>query len=1016
MDIDRLRKEIRVNERLNSATDKQSRLFTYDGVFDSSVGQCEVYDNVVAPLIDEVLSGYNCTVFAYGQTGTGKTYTMEGERSDFECSWQDDPKAGIVPRALDQLFETLNESSSTSQVAVSYMELYNEKLYDLLNPNDDFASLSIYEDKGGKVKIGRLAQVAVTKKDEIFEILQKGSAKRQKAATKLNSCSSRSHTIFTVTIRSKDPDALLSGEEIYRIGKLNLVDLAGSENIGRSGAVEKRAAEAGNINKSLLTLGRVITSLVERQNHIPYRESKLTRLLQDSLGGGTKTSIIATISPNILDVEDTLSTLDYAQRAKKIQNKPEVNQKVAKMDILRDVEEELLRTRRDLEAARCGTNAFVISKENYDSMTTTIDSLGKGLAEREAQKVELEIRICDLEAEKESINALFSETKQQLEVETKKRVETEHNLERTEKDLKVTTQDRNEQKHLVDVHVRTEQELKSQADQLLCVAQVSTDHVSKLHEKVERVYGLHEETISKVGNTCKSIEDQMKLFQMFVTENFDSGILRAVDSVVKNKFDQLSGSIVTASDQVDKFTDSVSVGIVSLTNSSDDQLAIDELNKVVISTQDLKKFKDELRTELSDALQLSKSRSQGLLQTFLDLFSRQRTALEELLMNLSQQLTQSSQDVAKEFASLESVIVNHLQNKSKEDELMAAEMQLTKKMIKDSSDLTTSKIAMIKEVLSELESDNSKATATVLDRMVIYPNELLKSSQNLQKVTSTICSAVSEGNKKVGKLYKASSSLVDQLDNTLSQEYQSNVDKVTSVTTHLNEQFDSVSSSADELHSKELEKLDSLLASGKSALSALNSAFESKTIALNELSNSVKEQAQPMRDQLQTVTQIAAESLETIDNEIYATKLHMESAQKTVSKEYGTLAEQIKSLELKKYQSTGDTPQKTNFSFPTNLTSTSPHERILQRYRQQDSSVLELAIVTELPEGSGLSSSSESIDSCGTSSSSSSNVENKIPNKAKNSSKIATFKKKEKSGKSEAGSVLKTKGLLQPTN
>lgn len=176
----------------------------------------------------------------------------------------------------------------------------------------------------------------------------------------MNAHSSRSHTIFSITVHIRENTD--DGEELMKTGKLNLVDLAGSENIGRSGAVERRAREAGNINQSLLTLGRVITSLVERAPHIPYRfsiffiyfnsvfenlnfkcefffcrESKLTRLLQDSLGGRTKTSIIATISPAAANLEETLSTLDYAHRAKNITNRPEVNQKLTKKALLKVV-------------------------------------------------------------------------------------------------------------------------------------------------------------------------------------------------------------------------------------------------------------------------------------------------------------------------------------------------------------------------------------------------------------------------------------------------------------------------------------------------------------------------------------------------------------------------------------------------------------------------------------------------------------------------------------------------------
>lgn len=144
---------------------------------------------------------------------------------------------------------------------------------------------------------------------------------------------SRSHTVFSITVHTKE--STNEGEDLLKTGKLNLVDLAGSENIGRSGAVDKRAREAGNINQSLLTLGRVITALVERAPHVPYRESKLTRLLQDSLGGRTKTSIIATVSPATCNLEETLSTLEYAHRAKNITNRPEINQKFTKSALLK---------------------------------------------------------------------------------------------------------------------------------------------------------------------------------------------------------------------------------------------------------------------------------------------------------------------------------------------------------------------------------------------------------------------------------------------------------------------------------------------------------------------------------------------------------------------------------------------------------------------------------------------------------------------------------------------------------
>lgn len=178
---------------------------------------------------------------------------------------------------------------------------------------------------------------------------------------------SRSHTIFTVTVHVKETGVAVGGEDLLRIGKFNLVDLAGSEAIGRSGATDKRAREAGMINQSLLTLGRVISALVEKGSHIPYRESKLTRLLQDSLGGRTKTCIVATVSPTRSNMEETLSTLDYAIRAKSIRNRPELNAHLTKAGLLKEYVGDIERLKIELLAAR-EKNGIFIPEEQWREM------------------------------------------------------------------------------------------------------------------------------------------------------------------------------------------------------------------------------------------------------------------------------------------------------------------------------------------------------------------------------------------------------------------------------------------------------------------------------------------------------------------------------------------------------------------------------------------------------------------------------------------------------------------------
>ncbi|XP_018651754.1 putative kinesin eg-5 [Schistosoma mansoni] len=395
-------------EKVTVRDKSMSKVFTFDHVFNQYSKQIDVYKSMVAPMIEEIIMGYNCTIFAYGQTGSGKTFTMTGERSDkLRYEWETDPLAGIIPRVLSHLFETLQSNGSDFSVRVSFLEVYNEELFDLLSATEDVTRLTIYDDvnRKGSVIVKGLREVVVWTR-MTFTV--------------------RSHSIFTVTVHIKEINAITS-EELLRIGKLHLVDLAGSENVGRSGAVEKRAREAGSINQSLLTLGRVITSLVEHAPHVPYRESKLTRLLQDSLGGRTKTSIIATISPAMTSLEETLSTLDYAHRAKNIENRPEINARLNKTDLVKGYNEELERLRRDLEAARTKNGIFV-NEENYQML--------------QSQLAQQRIRICELEERREileeeiaQVQELFTVTQEELSETRMRKEEVENELIAYVKDL-----------------------------------------------------------------------------------------------------------------------------------------------------------------------------------------------------------------------------------------------------------------------------------------------------------------------------------------------------------------------------------------------------------------------------------------------------------------------------------------------------------------------------------------------------------------------------------------------------
>ncbi|VAI06845.1 unnamed protein product [Triticum turgidum subsp. durum] len=271
---------------LNSLFKQADKTFTFDKVFGPKSQQRAIYDHAVAPIVDDVLEGYNCTVFAFGQTGTGKTYTMEGEM--MQQVGELPASAGVMPRAVRHIFDILKAQKAVYSMKVTFLELYNEEITDLLASEDQSRfpedrhkrpTISLMEDgKGGSVIRG-LEEIVVYSPGEIYSLLQHGSTRRRTADTALNMQSSRSHSVFSIYIHVKVTTT--GNQELMKYGRLNLVDLAGSESIARSGAKEVRAREAGELNKSLLTLGRVITALVEDSVHVPYSHSRANISLKE---------------------------------------------------------------------------------------------------------------------------------------------------------------------------------------------------------------------------------------------------------------------------------------------------------------------------------------------------------------------------------------------------------------------------------------------------------------------------------------------------------------------------------------------------------------------------------------------------------------------------------------------------------------------------------------------------------------------------------------------------------------
>ena len=300
----------------HSSREKNVYRFNFDRIFPPSSTQQDIYDFGVKGIIDSVLDGYNGTVLAYGQTSSGKTYTMQGEM-------EEQSKQGIIPRMISHVFKHIYKHEDTDfMIKVSMIEIYQEKIRDLFDVSR--VNLNIREDSIKGIYVDGASERYVGCPNDVLALLEIGSANRAQAATNMNEHSSRSHSIFILTINQTNKK-----EGYSKIGKLYLVDLAGSEKISKTGATGHTLEEAKIINKSLTTLGRVINNLTDgKSTHIPYRESKLTRVLQESLGGNSKTCLIITCSPSIYNESESLSTLRFGERAKKIKNKPKINKEI----------------------------------------------------------------------------------------------------------------------------------------------------------------------------------------------------------------------------------------------------------------------------------------------------------------------------------------------------------------------------------------------------------------------------------------------------------------------------------------------------------------------------------------------------------------------------------------------------------------------------------------------------------------------------------------------------------------
>ncbi|KAM6371409.1 kinesin-like protein KIF17 [Pluvialis apricaria] len=374
-----------------AAASEPPKQFTFDGAYYQEHNTEQIYNEIAYPLVEGVTEGYNGTIFAYGQTGSGKSFTMQGIV---------DPSTqkGIIPRAFEHIFESVQCAENAKfLVRASYLEIYNEDIRDLLGA-DTKQKLELKEHPEKGVYVKGLSLHTVHSVVQCERIMETGWRNRAVGYTLMNKDSSRSHSIFTVNMEIYTVDE--RGQDHLRAAKLNLVDLAGSERQSKTGATGERLKEATKINLSLSALGNVISALVDgRCKHIPYRDSKLTRLLQDSLGGNTKTLMVACLSPADNNYDESLSTLRYANRAKNIKNKPCINED-PKDALLREYQEEIKKLK-----------AILAEQMSANNLPGFLPAETAHLAVKPAPLLKPQL---DLEAEKQLIREEYEERLVQL--------------------------------------------------------------------------------------------------------------------------------------------------------------------------------------------------------------------------------------------------------------------------------------------------------------------------------------------------------------------------------------------------------------------------------------------------------------------------------------------------------------------------------------------------------------------------------------------------------------------------
>ncbi|KAF8541673.1 P-loop containing nucleoside triphosphate hydrolase protein [Trichophaea hybrida] len=903
----------------------ENKLYTFDRTFGPDADQQRIYDNVVAPLLNEVLDGFNCTIFAYGQTGTGKTYTMTGDMSDQFGTYAD--FAGIIPRVLYKLFEKLRKlDHGDKSVKCSFIELYNEELRDLL-ACDESQKVKIFDAANGKggVVVQGMEETFIMSATQGVSLLQAGSHKRQVAATKCNDLSSRSHTVFTITVGVRDTGE--DGEVFIRSAKLNLVDLAGSESVGRSGAENKRAREAGMINQSLLTLGRVINALVDKSSHIPYRESKLTRLLQDSLGGRTKTTIIATISPAKMNLEETMSTLDYASRAKNIQNKPQVNQMLNKKTVIAEFVADIERLKSALHASRLKNGIYMSQEDPWNSKKNEVEE-----AKREEEL--LHGQITRLRENFEHTMRELLDTKTSLEEQIQHLEETKEILKSTELDLTKATTKLEEETIIRKAHQKTERELSIAGNDLISTARSTTSDIDLLRAKIGRMANVEVEnhtiwmkSSSRVKQATEEVEATVATFAK-EQENLSEKISDRISVFVELETTELQKAYDFVEERLAKFETAKQQGDSNLEASKD------EMNSVL---EEIKVLREDIKTRIGDGLKglnnAAKRMSNDVITDLGKFGSELRQSYDRFDQGFKTMVSEAQKYMIAQKSEIE-----HISRELSEATVIAstatatAQSNLQTILVEERERALKDRQNLIVQITTLINNTADEQDKRLTERIETVQKEIGATQTQLKAASKVHEEGMESWSTREENFYSRLCDAKETVRCVLAQDWQ-NVESrnstIQDITKSIHAQTITLVEKQTEDVGVQMQALDEFVARARSqneshhktSLQSLQDLYGGGREFVENFSGLITR----FRDELQSIEEVSGMASTGLD----AFSSFSQSTQQRLSELRGN----VESESLKECLPTSQTPRKRKYTFPTTLPSTGSAEEVLARAR-----------------------------------------------------------------------------------